>query len=71
MPDVADPTLDVASLGLLYVTFSQGEDSIMVPNNVVLTSAVAAVNLKPGDDQRALEAMAEAGARLGLVVISA
>ena len=31
---------------------------------IVLTSAVAAVNLKPGDDQRALEAMAEAGARL-------
>lgn len=30
----------------------------------VLTSAIAAVNLKPGDDQRALEAMAEAGARL-------
>ena len=27
----------VASLGLLYVTFAQGEDSIMVPNNVVLT----------------------------------
>jgi nicotinamidase/pyrazinamidase len=31
---------------------------------IVLTSAIAAVNLKPGDDQRALEAMAEAGARL-------
>lgn len=30
----------------------------------VLTSAIAAVNLKPGDDQRALDAMAEAGARL-------
>ena len=30
----------------------------------VLTAAIAAVNLKPGDDQRALEAMAEAGARL-------
>ena len=30
----------------------------------VLTSAIAAVNLKPGDDRRALEAMAEAGARL-------
>lgn len=30
----------------------------------VLTSAIAAVNLKPGDEQRALEAMAEAGARL-------
>ena len=30
----------------------------------VLTSAIAAVNLQPGDDARALEAMAEAGARL-------
>ncbi|MEZ0239906.1 MAG: isochorismatase family protein, partial [Chloroflexota bacterium] len=30
----------------------------------VLTSAIAAVNLKPGDDQRALDAMAEACARL-------
>ena len=30
----------------------------------VLTSAIAAVNLHPGDDLRALEAMAEAGARL-------
>jgi nicotinamidase/pyrazinamidase len=30
----------------------------------VLTSAIAAVNLKPGDNERALEAMAEAGARL-------
>lgn len=42
----------VVSLGLLYTTFAQGEDSIMVPNNVVLTSAVvplrepAAVNLR-------------------------
>jgi small-conductance mechanosensitive channel len=59
----------VASLGLLYVTFAQGEDSIMVPNNVVLTSAVvplrepAAVDLrarlrpdvKPSDVQRLLD----------------
>jgi small conductance mechanosensitive channel len=59
----------VASLGLLYVTFSQGDDSIMVPNNVVLTSAVvplrepAAVDLrarlrpdvKPSEVQRLLE----------------
>src|SRR5205814_6462094 len=30
----------VASHGLLYTTFAQGEDSIMVPNNVVLTAAV-------------------------------
>src|SRR5215210_296834 len=59
----------VASLGLLYVTFAQGEDSIMVPNNVVLTSAVvplrepAAVDLrarlrpdvKPSEVQRLLQ----------------
>ena len=30
----------VASLGLLYTTFARGEDSIMVPNNIVLASAV-------------------------------
>ena len=30
----------VASLGLLYTTFAQGDDSIMVPNNVVLSAAV-------------------------------
>ena len=30
----------VGSLGLLYTTFAQGQDSIMVPNNVVLTAAV-------------------------------
>jgi len=60
----------VASLGLLYVTFAQGEDSIMVPNNVVLTSAVvplrepAAVDLrarlrpdvKPSEVQQLLDA---------------
>src|ERR671920_1276785 len=39
------------SLGLLYVTLAQGEDTIMVPNNVAMASAVvplrepAAVNL--------------------------
>jgi small conductance mechanosensitive channel len=59
----------VASLGLLYTTFAQGQDSIMVPNNVVLTAAVvplrepAAVDLrarlrpdvKPSDLQSLLE----------------
>jgi small conductance mechanosensitive channel len=59
----------VSSLGLLYVTFAQGEDSIMVPNNVVLSSAVvplrepAAVDLrarlrpdvKPSEVQRLLQ----------------
>ncbi len=59
----------VASLGLLYTTFAQGQDSIMVPNNVVLGAAVvplrepAAVDLrarlrpdvKPSDIQALLE----------------
>jgi small-conductance mechanosensitive channel len=59
----------VASLGLLYTTFAQGQDSIMVPNNVVLGAAVvplrepAAVDLrarlrpdvKPSDLQAVLE----------------
>src|SRR3954466_9579355 len=42
-----------ASLGLLYVTFSQGEDSIMVPNNVVLTSAVVPLREPAAVDLRA------------------
>jgi small conductance mechanosensitive channel len=42
----------VSSLGLLYTTFAKGEDAIMVPNSVVLNSAVIplrepeAVNLR-------------------------
>jgi small conductance mechanosensitive channel len=60
----------VASLGLLYTTFARGQDSIMVPNNVVLSAAVvplrepAAVDLrarlrpdvKPSDVQALLQA---------------
>jgi small-conductance mechanosensitive channel len=59
----------VSSLGLLYTTFATGEDSVMVPNSVVLNVAVAplrepeAVNLRarlragmtPGDLQEILE----------------
>jgi small conductance mechanosensitive channel len=59
----------VASLGLLYTTFAQGQDSVMVPNNVVLSAAVvplrepAAVdlrarlrpNVRPSDVQALLE----------------
>ncbi|HTU79309.1 MAG TPA: mechanosensitive ion channel family protein [Solirubrobacteraceae bacterium] len=59
----------VSSLGLLYTTFATGEDSIMVPNSVVLNVAVLplrepeAVNLRarlragmtPGDLQEILE----------------
>jgi small-conductance mechanosensitive channel len=43
----------VQSLGLLYVTFAQGEDSIMVPNNVVLTSAVVPLREPAAVDLRA------------------
>jgi small-conductance mechanosensitive channel len=59
----------VSSLGLLYTTFATGDDSIMVPNSVVLNVAVLplrepeAVNLRarlragmtPGDLQEVLE----------------
>jgi len=59
----------VSSLGLLYTTFARGEDSIMVPNSVVLNVAVLplrepeAVNLRarlragmtPSDMQDVLE----------------
>src|SRR5207245_7636153 len=58
-----------SSLGLLYTTFARGEDSIMVPNSVVLNVAVMplrepeAVNLRarlrpgmtPSDLQEVLE----------------
>ena len=42
----------VSSLGLLYTTFADGDDNVMIPNSVVLNSAVtplrepAAVNLR-------------------------
>jgi small-conductance mechanosensitive channel len=59
----------VSSLGLLYTTFARGDDSILVPNSVVLNVAVIplrepdAVSLRarlragmtPGDLQEALE----------------
>lgn len=59
----------VMSLGLLYVTLAQGEDTIMVPNNVAMAAAIvplrepAAVDLrarltpetKPSELQRYLE----------------
>jgi small conductance mechanosensitive channel len=43
----------VASLRLLYTTFAQGEDSIMVPNNVVLTAAVVPLREPASVDLRA------------------
>jgi small conductance mechanosensitive channel len=43
----------VGSLGLLYTTFAQGQDSIMVPNNVVLTAAVVPLREPASVDLRA------------------
>ena|SRR4051794_32675156 len=43
----------VDSLGLLYTTFAQSQDSIMVPNNVVLTAAVVPLREPASVDLRA------------------
>jgi small-conductance mechanosensitive channel len=43
----------VSSLGLLYTTFAQGQDSIMVPNNIVLTAAVVPLREPASVDLRA------------------
>src|SRR6478736_3694207 len=43
----------VSSLGLLYTTFASGEDSIMVPNSVVLSVAVIPLREPEGVDLRA------------------
>jgi small conductance mechanosensitive channel len=43
----------VASLGLLYTTLRQGDDRILVPNNVVLASAVVPLREPSGVDVRA------------------
>lgn len=43
----------VSSLGLLYTTYASGEDSIMVPNSVVLGSAVVPLREPASVDLRA------------------
>ena len=43
----------VSSLGLLYTTLSHGEDAMMVPNSVVLSSAVVPLREPSGVDLRA------------------
>src|SRR3954466_6568010 len=43
----------VSSLGLLYTTLAQGEDRIMVPNSVVLSSAVIPLREPAAVDLRA------------------
>jgi small-conductance mechanosensitive channel len=40
----------VASHGLLYTTLTQGEDSMMIPNNIVLSSAVVPLREPSGVD---------------------
>jgi small conductance mechanosensitive channel len=43
----------VASLGLLYTTLARGDDAIMVPNNIVLASAVVPLREPSSVDLRA------------------
>ena len=43
----------VSSLGLLYTSLAAGEDTIMVPNSVVLNSAVSPLNEPDAVDMRA------------------
>jgi small-conductance mechanosensitive channel len=43
----------VSSLGLLYTTLAQGDDSIMVPNSVVLNIAIVPLREPDGVDLRA------------------
>jgi small conductance mechanosensitive channel len=43
----------VMALGLLYVTLAQGEDTIMVPNNVAMSSAVVPLREPAAVDLRA------------------
>jgi small conductance mechanosensitive channel len=43
----------VTALGLLYTTFARGDDSIMVPNNIVLGSAVVPLREPSSVDLRA------------------
>jgi small-conductance mechanosensitive channel len=43
----------VSSLGLLYTTFAQGDDQVMVPNSVVLNVAIVPLREPEGVDLRA------------------
>jgi small-conductance mechanosensitive channel len=43
----------VSSLGLLYTTFAQGDDRVMVPNSVVLNVAIVPLREPEGVDLRA------------------
>ena len=43
----------MSSLGLLYTTFAQGDDHVMVPNSVVLNVAIVPLREPDGVDLRA------------------
>ncbi len=43
----------VTTLGLLYTTFARGQDSVMIPNNIVLASAVVPLREPASVDLRA------------------
>src|SRR6478752_4544034 len=43
----------VSSLGLLYTTFAQGDDHVMIPNSVVLNVAIVPLREPEGVDLRA------------------
>ena len=43
----------VSSLGLLYTTFAQGDDQVMIPNSVVLNVAIVPLREPDGVDLRA------------------
>ena len=43
----------VSSLGLLYTTFAQGDDEVMIPNSVVLNVAIVPLREPEGIDLRA------------------
>ena len=43
----------VSSLGLLYTTFAQGDDHVMIPNSVVLNVAIVPLREPDGVDLRA------------------
>ena len=43
----------VSALGLMYTTFAQGDDSIMVPNNIVLSAAIVPLREPAAVDLRA------------------
>src|SRR5580704_11668107 len=63
----------VSSLGLLYTTLAQGEDRIMVPNNVVLSAVVVPIREPDSVDVRvqATPDRADDGARLADEIIDA